>query len=89
MKYYITKTEKVKRKHLNSTSCDKCGCVIPEESQGNRRKFELKFAAGYGYIDGGSMEGWQVEDLCDDCVSILKDLLSQNGFNISDYEIDW
>lgn len=89
MKHYITKVERVKKQYLDRVTCDRCGSVVPEEETGDRREFNLRFAKGYGYPDGGSLEGWQVSDLCDDCVAILKDLLNQNGFTVSNYEIDW
>jgi hypothetical protein len=68
------------------TSCDKCAADIPgQETSYDVRGFDLKFYKGRDFgIDGRDVEEWRVEDLCDSCVSDLKQLLAATGFRITE-----
>jgi len=88
MKTTETVTHTSEWERVVAVHCDRCGTQmpVPDSSPGDRREFILRFATGYvGYGDY-SMSGWQVEDLCDDCVKVLNKLLFDNGFTITDYE---
>ena len=86
MKYYekvLQETDK-----LVKTTCDKCENEIPSVT-GHVREFELTFGVGQSDPEGGYIEGWQVEDLCDTCAKWLKEILTHNGVRISDMFRDW
>lgn len=73
--------------------CDRCEVqmTVPEPQSRNLREFELIFAEGWesGYGGGGYKSGWQVEDLCDNCVRDLRKILENRGFKVKPYEVDW
>jgi hypothetical protein len=77
------------KKTLISVNCDRCGAEIPEEGVYETRDLDLRFTTGSSYPEGGSKEGWQVEDLCDGCVASLELLLTKWGATVTPYEIDW
>lgn len=83
--YEVTET----REKLVKVTCDKCGEEIPKIGIYRSREFTLEFKAGNSYPSGGYMTGWEVADLCDDCVPWLKDVLESNGVTLSPVEIDW
>lgn len=66
-----------------SSTCDWCKKDMGEEygeDYPNTREFELKFTKGVCYQDGSAWgEGWEVEDLCDECAGKLQTLLENNG----------
>ena len=73
-------------------NCDKCGCDIKHaiSQKYNEREFTLEFMTGYCYgVDGSSMSGWELEDLCDNCCQDLRALLEKSGFQTKDKERDW
>lgn len=75
-----------KRKIEVRTYCDRCGKDVIEKRHCNTREFALYFAEGNEY--GGEypsrdVEGFQVKDLCDDCITFLRQVLIGNGFNLS------
>lgn len=69
--------------------CDRCGKDVPKDRNYHRRDFELKFAEGDSYPEGTDLSGWQVPDLCDECVGFLKKLLEENGFKVQPYEVNY
>ena len=77
------------KRTLIRTECDRCGAEIPEEDTWDTRELDLRFTTGTSYPEGGHKLGWQVEDLCDDCLSELKTWLKDWGAKIIPYEIDW
>lgn len=81
--------EKVKRQRLVARLCDRCGNALRPAGHYEVREFELKFKTGSSYPDGGSGEEWELEDLCDDCVVLLKELLQENGFKLTHRDWDW
>lgn len=89
MKIAETEIVTYKRKKVIAVKCDKCGDDIPKESRYSTRDFEIEFTRGSAYPDGGHKIGWQVEDLCDNCVDYLKTVLEENGFPTSKVDIDW
>ena len=89
MKTTETVTHTSKWERVVAVHCDRCGgkMPVPNDGSGDRREFILRLATGYvGYGDY-NMNGWQVEDLCDDCAKVLRGLLEANGFKITDYEV--
>ena len=68
------------------TSCDKCGADIPgPETTHDVRGFDLRFYKGLDFgTDGRDVEEWRVEDLCDSCISDLKQVLVTHGFHITE-----
>ena len=85
-------TTNVSKKVFESSVCDWCGMSLPEEygnTRFDRRSFNLEFLEGSGSSDGGYMEGWQVEDLCNPCVTKLRKLLEDADVKVSDHERDW
>lgn len=65
------------------TVCDRCGVVIPEPDTYDTLDFDLRCVKGHSYSNDSGGSGWCVEDLCDDCVEILKTLLKQYSFKLS------
>jgi hypothetical protein len=82
--------EKIERtkvvNELIGTICDRCGAKIPESARFDTREFVLSFNIGESYPDDASGHVWEVEDLCDYCVFLLKELLLQNGFKVNEYD---
>ena len=89
MKVTKTVTEPVTRERIIAIKCDKCGADIMEPDSFDTRNFSLEFTRGKSYPEGGHSTGWRVEDLCDDCAPDLRALLDQNGYTVSDLDIDW
>lgn len=84
----VTKTV-TEREYIN-TVCDRCGKVIPDEGQYDTREFWLRFTIGESYgNDGGNASGWEIDDLCDDCVTDLKTILTKHRFPLSPVELRW
>lgn len=70
--------------------CDVCGVVIDTGDKYDTREFELTFTMGRLWPDGsGNKVGWQVEDLCNDCVDGLRHLLFDNNLPIKEINHDW
>ena len=87
-------TEKVtvtyEKEMIIRVTCDWCGEPVLREYGYATRDFSLRFASGSNYgHDGGLEKGWEVEDLCDDCVYKLKALLEENGVTVKPVESDW
>lgn len=68
------------------TTCDRCGVVIPDLGANDSLDFELKYVKGESHPDDWSGSGWCVEDLCDACMVLLKELLEANGFKLTSIE---
>lgn len=91
------KTEKYTKEQVYERTvaviCDWCECSIPltpnEYGPGDTREFQLVFTTGTSFPEGGSKEGWEVQDLCDACVIRLRTLLEDQGVRISEVEGDW
>ena len=86
---YETIEKTVKRQKLIRCTCDWCHDDISEVGGIGVREFSLEFSTGSSYPDGGYQEGWQVEDLCDDCVVKLRAALEGLGVSVTKLEIDW
>lgn len=84
-----TETETVTRRRLIKTTCDRCNAEIPGESLYGLREFDLSFSKGSSYPSGGRKQGWEVEDLCDECIKWLHELLIENGVKITKTDVDW
>ncbi len=80
---FITKHKFIKK------ICDWCGEEIPEPDMWNTREFELIFTEGSSYPEGGSANGWQVNDLCNICIDKLKAFFEANNVHIDDVNINW
>lgn len=89
MKQTETRTETVQREYVIAEFCDWCGVRIPLPKGIDVRELEISFSAGYSTRDGGMRQGWQVEDLCDDCVAKLRTMLENAGINVKPTEVDW
>lgn len=83
--YKVTET----RRKLVRVTCDRCDEEIPKLQLYRDREFTLEFKSGNSYPSGGHMTGWEVSDLCDDCVIWLKGLLESNGVNLCPVDVDW
>lgn len=71
--------------------CDWCGKesgedFLPDEI-GRSFTSECQFYESIGTYSYDGSFGWQIEDLCMDCIEKLKKLLEDNGIKIS--EVDW
>lgn len=93
----MTKTYKkiekvIEREEFVSCTCDRCGKELGED-YGNRGydRREFTFTTGSTYEGGytGDKKGWEIEDLCDECVEVLRELLVQNGFKIREIDEVW
>ena len=70
--------------------CDKCGRTIGSAGSHCEREFSLQFKSGKAWPDGsGDWAGWEVEDLCDDCVLALYHLVKANGFTVKRIQESW
>ena len=88
---YETIEKTVKSQKLIRRTCDWCQGDMSEDDMGafDVREFSLEFSSGYAYPEGGFSEGWQVEDLCDDCVAKLRAMLEGAGVSVTKLEVDW
>lgn len=90
MKTYKRWAETVERQSVESVTCDWCGRPVGEPPHRFRvRIFTLSFESGDVFPEGCSTEGWEVQDLCDDCIVRLRSLLEQNGVRVVPTEKDW
>jgi hypothetical protein len=79
------KTEKKTRfvEVLVNVTCDRCGKEIEEPKDTYAaREFTLEFLEGHYWPDCPDMYGWEVADLCDECVEELRKLLEEHGYNV-------
>lgn len=70
----VTKQKRIR------TICDRCGKTILEPDIYEVKEFELRVVNGYSYPEVCRGQGWEVEDLCDDCILFLTKLLLDNDF---------
>ena len=89
MEHYEQYEKTVTCQKLVRVTCDWCGNEIPQPRDYEVREFTLEFAKGSSYPDCGWKEGWQIEDLCDDCVEKLRGLLEEAKITIAGLEVDW
>ena len=91
MRHYnkFTRTETVIHKELIRVTCDRCNSKISDEEPYDTREFDLSFAKGSSYPDGGNKEGWEIEDLCDSCVGWLRELLTENDVRVTKIDVWW
>lgn len=87
-------TEKVtvtyEKEIITRVFCDWCRAERHTAKGHSEREYCLSFTVGVNYgHDGGWSKGWEVEDLCDDCVYKLKALLEENGVTVKPVESDW
>ena len=82
-------TRTVEDSRIIKVLCDRCGSELPKPRHHCTRELQITFATGFSYPDSISKQGWQVEDLCDDCVSWLRSLLEANGVKVVPYAVDW
>lgn len=87
--HYIERKKEVVERVAISTTCDRCGKELLKRLSYEVRDFELKLEVGSAFPDSGSVEGWEVPDLCDDCIVFLHGLLEANGFTLHEIERDW
>lgn len=73
----------VKKKYIGR-KCDKCEEIIDGQQYNLSCTFERVDSNGYALHE----EGWQVEDLCRECASKLRDLLEDLGYTTSDVDRD-
>jgi len=86
---YEVVTKTVRSKRLVCTVCDWCQEDIEEPGPYRERAFDLEFTEGSSCPDGGSEEGWEVQDLCDLCVERLRVLLIDQGICVLPVKRDW
>jgi hypothetical protein len=87
--HYETHEKTVQSYKLVKTTCDKCGEEIEDCLGYDVRDFELSFSEGEAYPDGGHRVGWEVNDLCNNCVEWLKKLLVTNGVKVNEIDFGW
>lgn len=83
--YEVTET----RERVIAVYCDRCGAEIPETDDFTIHETKVMHRVGMNYPEGGGWQGWEVEDLCDNCTEFLRKLLEDNGFTVKDTEYDW
>lgn len=87
---YEESEETFTKRTLVQITCDRCNAEIPLREMYDAREVEIRFAVGHQYPTGGHLTGWQVEHLCDVCVSELKILLEEEwGAKVIPFETDW
>jgi len=84
-----TEARTIERKYVIAEFCDWCGKRIATGDMYETREFRILFSVGDSFPEGGYKKGWQVEDLCDDCVANLRTLLEDAGIKIKPIEVDW
>ena len=67
-------------------NCSWCGEKVPHPGSMQVRDLDIRFEKGWGGY-AATMEGWEVEELCDKCVAKLRKLLEDNGIAIKEW--DW
>ena len=94
MREYETRKVERESKVLVLRICDWCGRILETEakrseralrrSMSNDQHFEFRFVTNTGtgiYLTG---EGWEIEDLCIDCIDKLHDLFVREGIKITE-----
>jgi hypothetical protein len=75
-----------------SCTCDWCKKDLPYD-YGNESystyDVEIEVSSGESYPDGGSKEGWRVNDLCKECAAKLRTTLEDLGITVEPFETDW
>lgn len=98
MRTYTERKKTITEKVLKRIVCDRCGRDITSHAEGkfpdspepiNTFRFELKTEWGTGYPEGGSGEGYTVDDLCVPCALDLRAVLRAAGFTVRDTEWDF
>jgi hypothetical protein len=97
MHHYKEFTRTITDHKLIKVTCDRCGVEIPESEMFDTRHVQIKFTkkmvvsftTGTSYPGSGYDEGWEVEDLCDECVEWLKGVLVNDGVNLGEVARDW
>lgn len=78
-----------RRKELVSTTCDWCGCELPEHpkdcSYDSYPETEISFYVVHPCWEDTDGEGWEVEDLCEQCGAKLAVLLHDAGIRIGEF----
>jgi hypothetical protein len=85
-KVYQTVTKTIERKEVVSRACDWCGIDIPFPARYQSDEFILKYTSSTNGPYENLGEGWEVEDLCNDCVDKLKELLVSVGIKLGDID---
>ena len=86
---YKSVSEMREYRQLAGITCDWCHAGIKLLKGYDDADKTLRFAWGRSFPDGGHLVGWQVEDLCTECIEKLRLLLIDKGINITPYEVDW
>ena len=74
----------------DSLTCDWCGKeFLDDVGYYNTRDFTLEFTFGSQFPESGDAEGWQVEDLCDECVESLRESLIDLGLKVTEVKRSW
>lgn len=86
--------EEVTKERLVSRMCDWCSEEMgwrygaARECYGSR-DWCLEYASGTSFPDSGHKIGWKVEDMCDDCVTKLRQMLEDAGIEITPVDMGW
>jgi len=86
---YKSVSEMRERRQLVEITCYWCSAEVERLRGYDDAEKTLRFAWGRSFPDGGHLQGWQVEDLCQECIAKLKALLIDNGLNVTEYDVDW
>lgn len=63
--------------------CDRCGESIPRYPDYQVRDFTLEYREGTRWPECFNYTVWEVEDLCEACLTFLHNLLKTNGFKVN------
>lgn len=85
------KTKEIEVSIMTGITCDWCGkdawAIV---GRYDVREFEFYFKEGSNYgSNGGNVQGWQIDDLCNECVEKLQALLIDNGLHLTKIEEGW
>lgn len=72
-------------KQLTEVVCDRCAGPVEAEGQYDMREFTLEHKIGKSYPSESYVtDGWEVEDLCNNCIQVLRNILIDNGFKLKE-----
>ena len=93
MRKYDPRVVEVHKKILVEVSCDWCGRHLASETEVsehmlssdivNDESFECSFTVALGTGIYMSVGGWEIDELCKECVDKLRDLLVEQGITLT------
>lgn len=91
MRHYEQVTRTQVTNQLTKVTCDRCKKEIEPVRGYTTREFTLEYKEGDVYEGGytGCLTGWEVEDLCNECIKLLHKVLIENGFQVKIIDDVW